>query len=332
MHPILRAVAERQLGLFTAVDARRAGYRQPEIQLLCSTGRWIRLRRGVYMTAEQPAEVEQRAGRHHLECYAVLLDLARPSTAVSHVSAARLWGFPVRRGLGPTVRLTDPGLWRRGRNFHMSRAPLSDGDVTTSGPLRLTSVARTLVDCAREWDVEDAVVAMDAALLAGRTTPEQLVRTAAAQRQWRGAPDAVRAAGLADGRAESPLETRGRLRIAGAGLPMPELQVEIHADGRLVAVVDAWFEDAALAVEFDGRIKYTDPWRNRSPERVLWEEKRREDELRSLDIRIVRIADADLDARWPRVENRLRDVLAMTGPAARRFTVVPRRRGLRRTA
>jgi hypothetical protein len=332
VHPILRAVAERQLGLFTAVDARRAGYVQPEIQLLCSSGRWIRLRRGVYATADHLAEVEQRGGRHRLECFAVLLDLARPSAAVSHVSAARLWGFPVRRGLDPTVRLTDPGLWRRGRNFHMTRAPLSDDDLTTSPPLRLTSAARTLVDCAREWDVEDAVVAIDAALLAGRTTPEQLVRVAAAQRQWRGAPDAVRAVQLADGRAESPLETRGRLRIVGAGLPTPELQVEIRADGRLVAVVDAWFDDAALAVEFDGRIKYSDPWRDRSPERVLWEEKRREDDLRSLDIRVVRIADADLDARWPRVESRLRDVLMTPGPAARRFTAVPRRRGLQRTA
>lgn len=137
---------------------------------------------------------------------------------------------------------------------------------------------------------------------------------------------------LADGRAESPLETRGRLRIVGAGLPMPELQVEIRSEARLVAVVDAWFEGPAVAVEFDGRIKYTDPCRDRSPERVLWEEKRREDELRSLDIRVVRIADADLDARWLRVESRLRQVLATPGPLIRRFTATPRTRGLRRTA
>ncbi|PZA21538.1 hypothetical protein DMO24_09760 [Modestobacter versicolor] len=47
----------------------------------------------------------------------------------------------------------------------------------------------------------------------------------------------VRAVGLADSRAESPLETRGRLRIAGAGLPPPELQVEIRTGDRLLA---AW--------------------------------------------------------------------------------------------
>ena len=36
------------------------------------------------------------------------------------------------------------------------------------------------------------------------------------------------------------------------GFAAPELQVEIRTAGRLVAVVDAWFEDAAVAVEFDG--------------------------------------------------------------------------------
>ena len=69
-----------------------------------------------------------------------------------------------------------------------------------------------------------------------------------------------------------------------------------------------------MAVEFDGKVKYTDPWRGRSPERVLWDEKRREDELRALDVRFVRIADADVDGRWPRVEGRLRDLLGDPGP------------------
>jgi hypothetical protein len=172
---------------------------------------------------------------------------------------------------------------------------------------------------------------MDAALLAGRATADELRTAAAAARRWPGAAGAARAASLADGRAESPLETRGRLRMVGAGLPTPELQVEIHAGGRLVGVVDAWFDEQAVAVEFDGRVKYTDPWRGRSPERVLWEEKRREDELRALDIRVLRIADADLGAPWAGIEDRLGALLATPGPAIRRFITVARAVGLRRT-
>src|SRR4029453_8512809 len=173
--------------------------------------------------------------------------------------------------------------------------------------------------------------AIDAALLAGRTTLAEVRTAAAALTHWPGASRPVRAAALADGRAESPLETRGRLRIVGAGLPGPELQVEIRAGGRLLAGGDAWFDEAAVAVEFDGRVKYTDPWRGRSPERVLWEEKRREDELRSLDIRVVRIADVDLGARWTDVETQLSRLLTLPGPSARRFTATPRAHGGRRT-
>ena len=127
-----------------------------------------------------------------------------------------------------------------------------------------------------------------------------------------------------------PLETRGRLRIVGSGLPTLELQVEIRTAGRLLGVVDGWFEEAAVAVEFDGRIKYAEPWRGRSPEDVLWDEKRREDELRALGIRVVRVTDADLGARWPVMDRRLRELLATPGPSVRRFTATPRAQGKRR--
>ncbi|HJX42383.1 MAG TPA: type IV toxin-antitoxin system AbiEi family antitoxin domain-containing protein, partial [Geodermatophilus sp.] len=221
MHPVLRAAADSQWGLFTAADARRAGYGHDEVRSLRASGRWVRLRRGVYTTAERLTELEGR--RHGADCLAVLLDLDRPRAAISHGSAARLLDLPVRADLGRTVRLTDPGQWRAGSGFRMTCAPLGADEVVRHGPFRLTSPARTLVDCAREWPLEDAVVAMDAALLAGRTTRPEMSRVLAAQPSWRGAPRARRAVALADGRAESPLETRGRLRIAGAGLPVPEL-------------------------------------------------------------------------------------------------------------
>ncbi|WP_097182639.1 type IV toxin-antitoxin system AbiEi family antitoxin domain-containing protein [Blastococcus haudaquaticus] len=329
MHPLLGAAAERQLGLVTAADARRAGYGPPEVRRLCESGSWVRVRRGVHLPAGE-LDALTPAARHRLDCLAVLLELGRTDAVVSHTSAARLHGLPVRRDLDRTVRLTAPDAWRHGRGFRLNRAPLPQDDVLQVPPLRLTSPARTLVDCAREREVEDSVVAMDAALLAGRTTPAELRTAAAAVRSWPGGIGAGRALSLTDGRAESPLETRGRLRMVGAGLPAPELQVEIRGGGRLVAVVDAWFDDAAVAVEFDGRVKYSDPWRSRSPEQVLWEEKRREDELRSLDIRVARIAEADLGPRWARVEARLRDLVASPGPGARRFTATLRAQGRRR--
>ena len=202
MHPLLRAAAERQWGLFTASDAHRAGYSPAQVRDLLGPGQWRGLRRGVYMTATRLAAVDQAKAGYRANCVAVLLELGRPDAAISHGSAARLWGVPLPRGLDPTIRL--------------------------------------------------------------------------------------------------------------------------------VAVVDAWFEEAALAVEFDGRVKYTDPWRDRDPGRILWEEKRREDELRALDIRVVRMADHDVVRGWPRMEAQLRHRLATPGPTTRRFAATPRTKGRRR--
>ena len=85
-----------------------------------------------------------------------------------------------------------------------------------------------------------------------------------------------------------------------------------------------------MAIEFDGRVDYTDPWRGRSPGQVLWEEERREDELRALGIRVVRVVHADLGPRWRSVETRLRDPLDQPGPPTRSSTATPRIQGLRR--
>jgi hypothetical protein len=123
----------------------------------------------------------------------------------------------------------------------VARASLPASDVRALGTFRTTAPARTLVDCAREWPLEDAVVAMDATLHAGLLSHADLTGAVLAQRHWAGIGDAARAANLADARAESPLETLGRLRILGSGLPAPELQVEIRDLGRPpIGVIEAF--------------------------------------------------------------------------------------------
>ncbi len=84
-----------------------------------------------------------------MDCLAVLLALDRPHAVISHASAARLWAFPCPRDADNTIRLTDPERWRNGEGFRMVRAPLRHGEVWRAGPVRVTSAARTLVDCAR---------------------------------------------------------------------------------------------------------------------------------------------------------------------------------------
>jgi hypothetical protein len=97
-----------------------------------------------------------------------------------------------------------------------------------------------------------------------------------------------------------------------------------------VARVDAWYADAAVAVEFDGRVKYDQPFGGRTPAQVLWEEKRREDEVRDLGVRVLRVVDEDLGVTWPAKAERLRGLLATRSTAPPRFRAVPSE-GRRRT-
>ncbi len=323
MHPALESASRRRGGVFTVDDARRAGLGPDDVRSEIRTRSWYRLRRGVYVPTARWLEVaaDPRA-RHLLRCAAALAVLG-PGPVLSHTSAARFHGLVLPRGIDDDVRLTHTDQWRVGRGYRIAAAALPPEDVVDTGPYRVTTPARTLADCARDWPLTDAVVALDAALhaqLVGRSDVEAAVLR---QTHWAGIAGSARALGLADGRAESPLETRGRLALLAAGLPRPELQVELHGPRGFVARVDAWYEEAALALEFDGRVKYAEPRDGRTPDAVLWDEKRREDRIRDLDVRVVRIAQDDVTAPGAAFR-RVADLLTRPPAGPRSFRTVRR--------
>lgn len=319
MLPALHEVAARQFGVFTAAQVLAAGHSPDELRAALRTRRWSRLRRGIYCAAETRVGLSA-AGAHRLDCVAVLLALGRP-VAVSHASAASVHGLVVPDGALAEVRLTDPDEWRSGRGYRVSRAQLPVEQTVGWGPFGVTSVARSLVDSAREWRLWDAVAAMDDALYRRLTTVTELRQTVLGQRHWEGVAGAARAVGLADGRAESPLESFGRVQIVTSGLPAPELQVEVWDAAGFIGRVDAWYEEAAVAIEFDGAVKYSDPWRGRTPAEVVWDEKRREDRLRATGARVLRWAMSDVGSGWPSARGRLRGLLASPYVGRREFRV-----------
>ena len=321
MHPEVQAIAGRQFGVFTAQDALRSGLTVDDIRAELRSRRWVRLRKGVYTSSDRIAATDAR-DRHLLACVAVLLCLDR-GPALSHASAARLHRLVVPPPAGLDVRLTDAEQWRSGRGYRVARARVPSEDVVGWSGFPVTSVPRTLVDCAREWPLLSSVIAMDAALQARALTRAELHRAVLSGRHRPGHATAAQAFGLCDGRAESPLETKGRLRLVASGAPLPELQVELHDERGFVGRVDAWYEDAAVAIEFDGRVKYEDP-RGRTPAQVAWEEKRREDRIRAVGVRVVRIAEEDFGPAWAGVVARLRETLASPLVGPRRFRAVRR--------
>jgi very-short-patch-repair endonuclease len=125
--------------------------------------------------------------------------------ASSHLSAARAWGWKVKR-LPATPVVTVP----RNRKVDASRrdgvdlrwAHLPSAEVDDHRTSRL----RTVVDCARSLPFDEALCVADSALREGRVTREDLV-AAAARSPRTGRATAVRVAGLADGRAANPFES-----------------------------------------------------------------------------------------------------------------------------
>jgi hypothetical protein len=320
--------ARRRLGIFTTADLAERGVSKEEVRTATRTGTWVRLRTGVFVSATDLAEVERTGRRPGLEALAVMTSLGRSSAVLSGATAAWVWGLPRPRGALATVQLTDPYRWRRGHGWLMSRARLPEDEVTVRGAYRVTTAARTVVDVARAWPEVHAVAAIDAVLLRGLADREELARVLDRQSSVPGIPRSVRALALADGRAESWLETWGRLSFAALGLPPFVPQVELWLDGRLVKVVDGWYDEAALAIEFDGRVKYRRPRFGRSPEDELWREKRSEDVLRSIGIRFVRVAADDLSPTGrPALDRLVRRQLAAEGPRLREFREVPRTEG-----
>ena len=319
MHPRLRTVADTRLGVFTSKEALAVGYRVEDVRAELSTRRWVRLRKGVYIAAaDVPTSDERR--RHLVDCLAVLLSLDH-GPVLSHASAARLHELIVPGAEPQDVRVTAVDQWRRGRGYRVARAALPGDDVRPWLAFGTTSVPRTLVDCAREWSLTDSVIAIDAAIHARMADRAEVHSAVLAGTHRVGIVRAARALALADGRAESPLETRGRLALLSAGLPRPELQVEIYDEAGRIGRVDAWYEEAALAVEFDGRVKYLEP-RDGSVGEVLWKEKRREDRMRDAGARFVRVVNADLGPAWPQKASRIRSLLAVPNPSERRFRTV----------
>jgi predicted transcriptional regulator of viral defense system len=321
VHPQLSAVAAGRLGVFTSQEALRVGYGVDEIRAELRSRRWSRLRKGVYVGTDRLLSADSRE-RHLIDCVGVLLSLG-PGPVLSHASAARLhelvlpWRHPAE------VRVTAVDQWRRGRGYRVAQAAMTADETEPWLAFAALSVPRTLVDCAREWSLTDGVVAIDAALHEKKASRAELLRAVLSGTHRVGIAQAARALELSDGRAESPLETRGRLAMLAAGLPRPELQVEIHDAAGLIGRADAWYEEAAVVIEFDGQVKYTDPRYASSPGQVLWDEKRREDRMRAVGLRVVRIVNEDLGTPWRGMAARIGGLLATPYIGPRRFRAVP---------
>jgi len=108
---------------------------------------------------------------------------------------------------------------------------------------------------------------------------------------------------LADGGAESPMETRLRLVLVDGGLPRPVTQLVVwDGSGRFVARVDLAYEDRRLAIEYDG-----DHHRDRA---TFQRDLRRQNALQACGWTVLRFTAADIYGDPGRVVAIVRAALA----------------------
>lgn len=130
---------------------------------------------------------------------------------------------------------------------------ISDDEICRIAGIPVTSPARTALDLARRLPLDAAVPAVDALANAAHLKLADVDLLVERYRGGRGLVAARAALDLVDGGAQSPRETRLRLQLIRAGLPRPQTQIAVHGDyGELAAVFDMGWEDAKVAVEYDG--------------------------------------------------------------------------------
>jgi hypothetical protein len=299
-------------------EATAAGYTQEQIETAVTSGRWRRLRRGLFCPSGlwTAASLELR---HALLAEAVLRATANPwPIALSHTTAAAVHGLPLPRRLLERITLTidsSRGACTRYSRDHVRQvAPLTETDLVRLRGLPVTSVARTVTDCLRHLPALDAIPIADAGLARSSTTLDEVRAVLAQQAGWPYAGAAAVGLRLVDGRRESPLESRSAVVMCRYELPPAEPQVRIYdAGGSFVARVDfAWLRHGGVG-EADGRGKYAGD----DPVAVFDAEKDRQARLEALGLLVVHWNGQHLRGDPPLLVQRLR--IALAQGSRRRF-------------
>lgn len=204
------------------------------------TGNLERIWQGIYCRGEPTDELRLRG-----------LDLScGTAVPVCLGTAAALHGFDTEQPADFHV-LSPPGSrLRSGDGLVVHRR--GGAPLVMIGDRPATSPAWTAVEVARSLRRPRALATLDAALRSGTCSRPELWRAAVEQASRRGIVAVRDLIPLADGLAESPMESEARLAMIDGGLPIPELQYEIiDGNGDLRRVDFAW-PDQRVAVEYDG--------------------------------------------------------------------------------
>ncbi|AQT81301.1 hypothetical protein B1R94_21665 [Mycolicibacterium litorale] len=290
MHDELTALFTCQGGVATAAQILAVISRRRLDELLESAV-LERIWRGVYSNGA--ADVARRLTGLDLACGEVV--------GICLATAAGAYGFDTQGG--PDLHVLNP-VGHQLRPVHGLIVHRRDGApvVTVSGR-PATAPAWTAVEVARCLPRPRALATLDAALRSGHCGLTELSHAVVAQAGRRGIVTVRELLPLADGGAESPMESEARLVMSDGGLPAPILQYQlVDARGRLRRLDFAWPKHR-VAAEYD-----SDQWHDSAG--ALRRDREKVAALQDLGWMVVPIVADDVRRRPDALVTRIRAHLA----------------------
>jgi very-short-patch-repair endonuclease/predicted transcriptional regulator of viral defense system len=226
-------IAGRQHGVVTLAQVVALGAGDDAVHHAARNGRLHRLHRGVYAVGHVPITREARWMAAVLAC--------GPGAVLSHANAAALWGIRDKEPHRPHVTIP-PGSGRRRPDIHLHRCALEPEEATAHRGIPVTTVARLLVDLARDLDHAELTRTLREARF------RRLVHLPALQRALARKPSPALTALI-----EDEADTRSHLEDAflrlldAHGLPRPVGQHPINGHA-----VDFLWPEQRVVVETDG--------------------------------------------------------------------------------
>lgn len=214
---------------------------------------------GVYFVAVKRASLAARA--------AALSRILPEDVVIARRTAAWIWGLDVlppgadETEWGVELITVDPCGDPPGTPPDAPGADtveLPAAHIVDEAGVRITSLARTALDCARWLPRYEAVAALDQFLRRG-VDPEELTRMARTLPGYRGNKRLREVIRLSDRGAGSPGESWARVTVMETGFPRPHTQVPVTGPNGICLYVDLGYPEFRVGLEYDGERHHTGP-------------------------------------------------------------------------
>jgi very-short-patch-repair endonuclease len=239
-------IAGDQAGLITRRQALDAGLSENHLRSRLRSGFLVRAGARTYRLVGAP-------NTNEVQLRALMMDVGGEVWGSLRTAAALhgLDGYPLTAPFDVTI-LRRRDVKRVGHRIHTTTC-LDPIDRTRVRGMRVTSVARTLIDLARVESTRRLTITLDSALRDGKVTEDLVHRRIVVLRSSGrfGIPkllDAIEGVDVIRG-AHSYLERRFLELVAARGLPRPETQRVTGRAGNRVVRVDFWFPGTPVVVE-----------------------------------------------------------------------------------